>query len=166
MFSPFRGLEVGHDQFETLCLKASPASLQVLCRSAVRANLSYCQKSIKQLTRVIPKSLVDFVKYPSHLRVGEFMLRDEKLVDENDRYELAIDSETGDLVCNSLVADEEGRRMVVARNVDLIALHRFNAVFFNKTDGRAFTQHSIYENLLGYKFFVEWEVSNTYVRVF
>lgn len=43
LFVPYRGIEVGVDCFETLCLKASPASLKTLCRSVVRSNLNYCQ---------------------------------------------------------------------------------------------------------------------------
>ena len=43
LFVPYRNIEVGLDCFETLCLKASPASLKTLCRSIVRANLNKSQ---------------------------------------------------------------------------------------------------------------------------
>jgi hypothetical protein len=166
MFTPFRGLEVGHDHFETLCLRASPASLKTLCRSSIRATLNFSQRKIGQLREIVPSSLVEFLKYPAHLRVGEFMLSDEKLVDDAERFELAIEKDTGDLVCRSLDEETTTTRRVIAKNVDLIALQRFNAVFYNRTDGRAFTQHSVYENLLGYKFFIQWETSSTSVRAF
>jgi hypothetical protein len=162
MFTPFKGLELGHDRFETLCVKATPAPLQTLCRTVVRHELDYSQTRIKELISVLPGSLVDFLKYPPHLRVGESMLSDEKLVEEEGRFELAIEQPGGELVCRSLENGE--KRVVIARDVDLISLHRFHAVFFNKAANRAVTQHPIYESILGYQFFIEWEMSNTLVR--
>ena len=85
LFAPFKNLELGFDEFETLCLKASPASLSILCRSAIRSYLNYSQKNIKSINtserKLLPETLVNFLKYPEHLKTGEFMLQDEKYIE-------------------------------------------------------------------------------------
>lgn len=82
LFAPFKNLELGFDEFETLCLKASPATLSILCRSAIRSYVNYSQKNIKSINtlerKLLPETLVNFLKYPEHLKTGEFMLQDEK----------------------------------------------------------------------------------------
>ena len=156
LFAAHKNMELGFDQFETLCLKASPAPLKILCRSALRKYLNFSQQKIKSIndaTHHIPKHLIDYLKFPSSLKAGEFMLKDEKLVKEEDDYELFID-QTGNLVCKSLTTNKE---KLIAYNVDTIWLHRFQTVFYNHVNSTAFTAHSIYENLASYKFLIQWE---------
>ena len=47
MYAPIQNLEVGFDQFETLCLKPSPAPLKALCRTVVRTYANYSQQKYK-----------------------------------------------------------------------------------------------------------------------
>lgn len=66
MFAPLKDLEIGFDQYETLCLKASPANLKTLCRSAIRSYANYSQiniKSINNLERqLLPEALINYLK--------------------------------------------------------------------------------------------------------
>lgn len=165
LFAPFKNLEIGHDQYETLCLKASPGSLSILCRSALRSYLSYSQKKIKAINtserKLVPDSLIQFLKYPAHLNVGEWMLRDEKLVQQDDQFELAIDENTGNLVFRSLNLEQRPvKSFVIARNIDSIWLHRFHTVFYNH-DSTTYTAHSLYNSIAAYKFFIEWDNSTS-----
>jgi hypothetical protein len=154
LFTPCKDLEIGHDQFETLCLKASPASLKMLCRSAVRSSMNYSQKNIKSMRKNLPESLVNFLKYPSSLKSGEYMLSDEKLVHESGQYEVFIDRETGDL-CILNHENEIENRKILASNIDLIYLNRFNAVFYNHEKKRAIAHRSIYDNINGCVFSID-----------
>lgn len=165
LFAPFKNLEIGFDHFETLCLKASPASLKTLCRSSCRKYLNYSQKNIKSLYSIkwLPQVLVDWLKYPSSLKVGDFMLKDEKLVREDDKYELLIEKETGDLLIKCLDEGKE-RSFVIARNIDSIWLHRFHTVFYNHSNSTTFTAHSLYNNISAYKFFIDWDVQNSQIK--
>jgi len=170
MFAPLKNLEVGVDQFETLCLKASPASLKTLCRSAVRSYTNYSQQKIKSINsqerKLLPESLIHFLKYPAYLAVGEYMLKNEKLVREDDQFELAFDQRTGDLVCRAIghqANDQlETLQSTIARNIDLIWLHRFQAVFSNQIDSIVNTIHSVNNEQPAnrYRFCIEWEMAN------
>ena len=176
LFAPSRNMELGFDQFETLCLKASPASLKVLCRSVVRSTLNYSQRNIKSLKnlKLCPKALVNFLEYPSHLKLGEFLLKDEKLVREDDSLELAFDKHTGNLVCQredvqSPTSNDEppvngGESRVIAQNVDLVWLHTFQTVFYNQKSSRARPVHSIYDKLILYNFLIDWEKGESLIK--
>ena len=194
LFAPHREMVLGFDEYETLCLKASPASLRVMCRTAVRKHLGYSQARIKSLVAsssasssspsLIPHSLVDFLKYPAWLKSGEWMMRDEKLVKEDDSCELVFDTRTGNLVCrpvavnaSSAASDESAEaaaasnesnktnEKLIAYNSDTIWLHRFQAVFYNQVSSTVFTAHSIYhhQHQGDYKFFIEWDKLNSQV---
>jgi hypothetical protein len=157
LFAPYKNIELGFDNFEILCLKASPAPLKVLCRTAIRAHLDYSQKKIKALNSLtvrLPETLISYLKYPSFLKVGEYMLRDEKLVKEDDDYELVIEKSTGNLICKSLNSDN--RERLLAYNIDFIWLHKFQTVFYNNINSTVFTAYSIYDNLSPYTFFIKW----------
>lgn len=180
MFIPLKSLEVGLDQFETLCLKVSPAPLKILCRTAVRSYVNYSQKNIKSINSVehqlIPESLIDFLKYPAYLAVGEYMLSNEKLVGEDDRFELAFDS-TGNLVCRALHEECTGQQhthnlsqierqkleSVVHRNIDLIWIHRLKAVFSSRLNSIVETIYSV-SGVSSYKFCIEWETANYHIK--
>lgn len=42
----------------------------------------------------IPGDLINYLKYPAYLRVGDYMLKGEKIVREDQKYEL---------VCNNII---------------------------------------------------------------
>lgn len=193
LFVAYKNIEIGCDCFETLCMKASPAPLKMLCRSAIRAYVNYSQKNIKSINDarrhsrpMIPNSLIDFLKYPSYLKVGEFMLKDEKLVREDDTFEVFIDSTTGNLMCRALNSNDNRlcelvagqpneptiqqtdtgeSENVIAHNIDNIWLHRFHAIFYNHMNSRAIKTHSIYDGDLKYKFIIEWDQTQPYWQI-
>ena len=93
------------------------------------------------------------------------MLQDEKLVREDDQYELAIEKTSGNLVFRSLcdLSDQPGKlakTFVIARNIDNIWLHRFHTVFYNHNNSTTYAAHSLYNNISAYKFFIEWDNSS------
>ncbi len=171
MFVPLKNLEIGMDHFETLCLKASPASLKTLCRTAVRSYTSYSQKNIKSLNsykhQLVPDSLIEFLKYPSYLTPGEYLLKNEKLVDENDQYELIFDN-VGNLVCRSIDNIKNGvvcklEESVIARNIDLIWINRLKCVF---RKGLGASVETIYcgDGVGEYKFCIEWNTARYHIK--
>lgn len=165
MFAPLESLELGFDQYETLCLKASPAGLKTLCRSAIRSYANYSQMNIKSLNnlerQLLPDTLVNYLKYPAYLNVGEYMLQNEKLVHEDDEYEFAFDTSTGHFICRSLnntsvIENTDSLKAIIARNTDQIWLHRFQAVFTNQINSVVNSVHSN-KNLDNYKFGIDWK---------
>jgi len=158
------------DNFETLCLKVSPAPLKTLCRSAVRSYANYSQKNIKAINSIghqlVPESLIQFLKYPAYLSAGEYMIRNEKLVDENDRFELAFDS-VGNLVSRSLGSKRDAggelKESVIARNIDLIWINRLKSVF---RKGLGASVETIYsgDGVGDYKFCIEWGTGNYHIK--
>jgi hypothetical protein len=152
LFIPFRNIEIGCDCFDTLCLKASPASLKTLCRSVIRSGVKHSQTNIESPQLVLPKSLVEFLKYPLWLKTGEFLLKGEKLVNKDGNVEVGIDDVTGELVCK----EGEETRFVVAKDVDMVCLHRFHVVFYSQSTSRASKVHAVYD-LSSYRFLIEWD---------
>ena len=151
LFAPTKSMELGFDQFETLCLKASPASLKELCRQVVRSSLNYSQANIKSLNAtdrpIVPLALVNFLKYPSHLRVGECLLCNEKLVSDDDTIEIELDKSTGHMV----IWRRNEAKQILAYNVDFVWLHRFHTVYYDNKSSQAKPVHLIYDNLVNYK---------------
>lgn len=163
---PYENMEIGHSSYEVLCLKASPSSLKVLCRSAIRKYLNHSQKKIKSLNYpsekkyYIPDILVDYLKYPSFLKIGDCFLKEEKLVDENDEYELSIDQNSGDLKCKKLTeCVEKSKEWILQKNADCILLHPFNTVFYCSSRKQVIKNNFLNSNnfIVPYKFFVNWE---------
>ena len=109
------------------------------------------------------------------MAVGEYMLTNEKLVQENDQFELAFDQSSGHLVCRSLTdhnnesptsmneSEKDHLQSIIARNIDIIWLHRFQAVFSNQINSIVNTIYSM-NNLSSYKFCVEWESANYQIK--
>ena len=117
--------------------------------------------------KYLPKQLIEYVKYPSFLAVGEYMLEGEKIVREDGRFELVIEN-NGCLVIRSLILDEASKTkseldslnlVQVKRNVeygvDSIWLTRFQIVF----DKRTFNKLTIYHNFINqspeYKLYIQ-----------
>lgn len=89
------------------------------------------------------------------------MLHNEKLVHEDDEFELAFDTSTGHFICRSLadntvINDTDSLQAIIARNTDQIWLHRFQAVFTNQINSVVNSVHSN-KNLNDYKFGVDWK---------
>ena len=147
-YAPVNNLELGFDEFDILCLKPSPSPLKILTRSVIRRLLNHSNIRINEINqnvsckRYLPSSMINFLKYPSYLSVGEYMLQDEKIVDETGKYEVFF--ERNDLICKSLITEEEKKTLskdeldelqvqqfkrIIASNVNSIWLHRFKIIF-------------------------------------
>ena len=101
------------------------------------------------------------------MAVGEYMLNNEKLVHENDMYELAFDQKTGHLVCRSLDCKTADKKVsldsIIAHNIDLIWLHPSGqTVFSNQINSIVNTIYSV-NNLRSYKFCIEWDKANYHI---
>lgn len=165
---PYENMEIGYSNFEVLCLKASPANLKILCRSAIRKYLDHSQKKIKSLCNqnerkyFIPDSLVNFLKYPSFLFIDDCMFKEEKIVHDNDEYELSIDQQNENLICKKLMGSVNfSKEWVLQKNTDCIFLHPFYTVFYCNSKKKAIKNNLTNSNnsncILPYKFFVDWE---------
>lgn len=164
---PYSNMEIGHSSYEVLCLKATPSSLKMLCRSAVRKYLNHSQKKIKSLynpnekKHYLPEILVDYLKFPSFLKIGDCLFKEEKLVDENDEYELSIDQDSGDLICKKLTEClDKSKEWVLQKNVDCILLHPFNTVFYSSSRRQVVKNNFLNSNhnfIVPYKFLVNWQ---------
>jgi hypothetical protein len=84
----------------------------------------------------LPDVLIKLLKYPSHLSTGEFMLKDEKLVSDDDKFEIKIEK-NGDLVCKSIdhsLSDQEDSDSkiinLIRQRVDSVWLHRYQVAFY------------------------------------
>jgi hypothetical protein len=142
MYAPLNNLELAFTKYEILCLIPSPSSLKTLCCLEIRKALNHSNVKIKQLNenkngiKHLPDVLIKFLKYPSYLSVGEFMLKDEKLVSEDDKFEIKI-KKNGDLVCQSTGYslneqdhnDSEITNLIKQR-VDSVWLHRYQVAFY------------------------------------
>ena len=86
-YAPVNKLELVFKEFDILCLKSSPSSLKILTRSVIRKFSNHSNKNIQNRNLYgecyLPNSLINFVKYPSYLSIGEYMLQDEKIVHES-----------------------------------------------------------------------------------
>ena len=152
---PYRNLEVGLDQFETLCVKPSPVSLKTLCRSVVRSSLDFNQKSIQLLDAAIPRTLLDFVKYPVHLNTGEFLLPGEKLVAKDGSCEMWIDETSNELVIRN--NDDTYVVTEAQKGFSVVCVHRFHVIFYDQNNSRVTYAHSFYNPNQLIRFTGEWD---------
>ncbi|RNA30369.1 hypothetical protein BpHYR1_047332, partial [Brachionus plicatilis] len=110
MYTPFDGLELAYDIYDILCLKPSPSRLRNLCRWELRSLLDHSNEKIEKINEnqniFLPKSLLDFIKYPSYLTVGDYMLRGEKIVRKDGKFELTIAGD-GNLICQSIITNKD-----------------------------------------------------------
>lgn len=109
--------------------------------------------NIQQLEPKIPRTLLDFLKYPVHLKLGEFLARGEKLVADDGRCEMWIDEKSGELV----VKNSESRVNVLGKCFDVVCVHRFHIVFYDMLNSRVTHAHSIYDTNRSFRFTGEWE---------
>ncbi|CAF1091994.1 unnamed protein product [Brachionus calyciflorus] len=105
MLIPFKNYELNYKTYDILCLKPSPACLKNLCRLELRKLLGHSNEKIEKINEKslvqLSKSLINFIKYPSYLLVGEYLLNGDKFVSKDGRFELTIE-DYGKLVIKSL----------------------------------------------------------------
>ena len=162
LYVAHNGLELAFNEYDVLCMKPSPASLKILCRLRVRAMAHHSNRNIGLINQnrlTMPESLVNFLKYPAFISVGEYMLRGEKISDG--KSEILIEN-NGDLVCKSIV-DETNRdslehvKRIIHSGVHSVWLHRFQVVFC-LTNGRIYIAHSFVNQSPEYKFSINYDV--------
>ena len=144
------GLEVKCSKFKILCLKPSPASLKELCKIAIRCYTKKTNTNIKLLSDYMPLILIDYLKYPSYLNMGDYLLKGEKLISEDDKYELYIDDDNY-LVCKNSITNS---RLILYNHsfVDSIWLQKLQTIFFFSNLPNFFLACIFYEYPLLYKF--------------
>ena len=159
LYAPHNSLELAFSDYEALCLKPSPAPLKILARLRIRNILGNSNKnisSINQKYKVLPDALMNFLKYPSFLTVGEFMLKNEKITD--DRFEILIEN-NGDLVCKQVSdeGDDCNVKRIIYQGVHSVWLHRFQLIFF-LTNNRFQIAHHFFNQSPEYKLSINYEV--------
>jgi hypothetical protein len=158
LFTAWHGIEIGHDRFEVLCLKPSPASLKTLSQLKIRESIDFSQAKIQSLnnsdTKLLPDTLINFLEYPSSLKSGQILLNNEKLVANNGLYELCINKENN-LICRCM---SNGTETVIASDLTMIHFHKFKSVFYNHNDSTAKVFHV--SNRPDYMFNIEWDQSS------
>ncbi len=87
LYVAFNNLELKTNHYEVFCMKPSPADLKTLCRSLIRNLSGRSNEKIQKIDK-IPKSLVNYLQYPSYLMTGDFFFSDEKLVSRNGMFEM------------------------------------------------------------------------------
>jgi hypothetical protein len=99
LYLPDNGLIMKIEKYEVLCLLPSPTSLKNLCRLVIREATNNSNRLISLINKghesggkYLPDHLVEFVKYPSFLSNGDYLLKNEKLVDELNQFELFINN--------------------------------------------------------------------------
>jgi hypothetical protein len=135
LYIPLLNNQIFVREFFILCLKPSPTSLKNLCRITIRNSTRRSNASIKKLKMYLPETLVSYLKYPSSLSVGEFLLRNEKLITNDDLYELYIDSDNY-LVCQSVATKQI--LMLSIKHIDTIWLQRNQTIFFYSQEIKLF----------------------------
>lgn len=146
MYAPYDGVELAYKIYDILCLKPSPSKLKNLCRWELRNLLNHSNENIEKINQnqniYLPKILLDFIKYPSYLTVGDYMLRGEKIVRKDGKFELIIDK-NGNLVCQSIIKNKDKLsndelvelentqiKRIVSYQIHSIWLLRFQVAFY------------------------------------
>jgi hypothetical protein len=96
LYVPVNELELNVKKYDILCLLPSAASLKCLCRLKIRQITQNNNKrmiEINQNKRRLPERLISFIKNPSFLQIGDYLLKGEKLVDNLNDFELYINEE-------------------------------------------------------------------------
>ena len=152
LYIPFNRYELIFSEYEILCMKPTSNSLKIIARDAVRCLLKYSNENVELINKnangliYIPESLINFIKYPSYLTTGEYMLRNEKIVRDDGKFELVI-LNNGDLVISSILKNNESNNLnkkeldnlkdtqfkrIIYNSVNSIWLHKFHAIVYNR----------------------------------
>ena len=144
------GFEVKYLKFKIFCLKPSPASLKELCRIAIRNYTKCTNVNIKLLNDYVPAILINYLKYPSYLSIGDYLLKGEKLISDDDKFELYIDHDNY-LVCKNSITNS--RLILYNHNfVDTIWLQQMQTIFFYSNLPKFFLACIFYDYPVVYKF--------------
>lgn len=170
LYVGFNKLELTFNTYDILCLKPSPSSLKILARSYLRSWFKHSNENMDKINegqKRLPDNLLQFVKYPNCLRVGEYMMKGEKIVRPDDKFEMLIErnnalfirsivrtkdqdnlspAELFDLECKQL-------RSLIFTNIDSIWCHPFQIALY-QTNGRVHILHNFYDKSPEYKFFI------------
>lgn len=151
LYAPLNDLELIFDDYEILCMRPTPNKLKIISRELVRKLAKYSNEKIELINEnanglvYVPNKLIDFIKYPSCLTSGEYMLRNEKIVRDDGKFELAV-LNNGDLVIRSIIKSNEASKLnkqeltnlqdtqyqrIIYRSVNSIWLHKFHAIIYN-----------------------------------
>ena len=143
------GLEFKHLKFKFFCLKPSPTSLKELCKISIRNYTKNTNVNIKCLGDM-PSILINYLKYPSYLNMGDYLLKGEKLISEDDKYELYIDYDNY-LVCKNSITNS---RLILYNHsfIDSIWLQKLQTIFFYSNLPKFFIACIFYEYPILYKF--------------
>lgn len=172
LYVPFNKLELAFKCYDILCLKPSPSPLRILCRTRIRKLLDNSSKKIRLINtnrsgrRYVPDRVLASLDFPSSLSVGEYMLKDEKIIRQDGKYELKIQSNC-DMIISPLIPDEDKLtpdelnqmkdtqvQHTLCMDVDSLWLHRFQVVCY-KTNQRVKVIHSFYDTSPEYKLFID-----------
>jgi hypothetical protein len=143
---PFQNNIIEIKDYDILCLKPSPAYLKTLCCLTIQKMNSFSNKNIENINlkqKCLPDSLIVLLKYPSYLTTGQCLLKGDKIVRNDGRFEMFIDK-FGNLICQSLPIEEnnelDGEKQMVKRiiktGVNSIWLHNYKIVFSSHGDNR------------------------------
>jgi hypothetical protein len=146
LYAPINNLEIRFTNYHILTLKPSPSSLKHLCRILIRNLMNHSNENIKKINKnksgrlYLPVALINFLKYPSYLSVGEFMIKGEKIVREDGNFEMLIE-DNNNLVIKSIIHDISEQdtqiKRIINSNVHSIWLQRFQIVIY-KNDWSVF----------------------------
>lgn len=159
LYAPINELEMQFTKYRILALKPSPCSLKNLCRISIRILMSNSNENIKKINNnksgrlYLPVALINYLKYPSYLSVGEYLIKGEKIVREDDNFELLIE-DNNNLVIKSIIHDVSEQdtqiKRIISSNVHSIWLQRFQIVIY-KNDWSVFILHNFLETSPNYK---------------
>ena len=136
------------NEYEILCLKPTPNSLKIITRELVRSMAKNSNENIELINTnsngliYVPNVLINnLIKYPSYLSVGEYLLKNERIVREDGKFEMLI-LNTGELVIRSIIKNDDERTLskemlnnlkdtqfqrIISKSVSSVWLHRFQA---------------------------------------
>ncbi|CAF0746278.1 unnamed protein product [Brachionus calyciflorus] len=161
MYVPYDNKELAYTIYDVLCIKPSPSRLKNLCRLELRNLLSHSNERIERINQneskiFLPECLISFIKYPSYLSVGEYMLNGEKIIRKDGKFEMTIERD-GKFVCKSIIAnrdklsqkdliDQEDTQFkrIIAYGVHSVWLSRFQIVLY-KLNNKIKVIHNFYD---------------------
>lgn len=132
------------ESYEILCLNPSPAKLKHLCRLVIRDMLDFDNSAIERLKKHLKSELVFYLRYPSILKCGNFLLRGDSIWSKNCQYKLVL-THSGKLL---FFVDNGKNYLFLYENVDSLQFHEFGLIlnyshdyssqtFINDFDGQS-----------------------------
>lgn len=132
--------ELTTHEYDVLCLRPTPAKLSVQCREVIREACDRSNERMHALAGHLPGSLVSFVQYPSYVRVGEGVIRGEKLVSYDQSFELEFKTDSG-LAYRPL---RSGRELIDAARPVYDKIKKFKCCYYNYFEDKSAMRDVIY----------------------